>query len=174
VPATKNHNNLIHARRLAVRLSSSSQPTKRDRQVGPFACGLLIALSLNGCASPNLLFNKKSTSPVSVTAPTVADLVDHMACEIGKAYHDNTHLTTNEKSASVDPKEIARVTASNAAHLAHNNRWKKLVEGNFVASIDLNLMVTRAEGFNPSLSYIWPLTGAGHTPSPIVRGGCAC
>jgi hypothetical protein len=77
------------------------------------------------------------------TKVTVSDLVDHIACQLGEAYAE--HHT--------DPV------------------WQHLVSDNFVAQIDLTLTVTQAEGFNPSINLIKPLTGNGGKISPIVYSG---
>jgi hypothetical protein len=137
-------------------------------------------LSLVGCSSPSLLLHSGNTVTTSGSGPTVSDLVDHLACELGETYNENTDgrlvrpeqeklhpLPKNASAADVvnNNENIARATDE------HIRRWQRLVESNFVASIDLNLVVTRAEGFNPSVSYIWPLTGAGNKPSPIIYSG---
>lgn len=123
---------------------------------------LILPGLVSGCATPNLFFRHASKSPQSVTAPTVGDLVDHMACEIGKAYVENTTLEN-------DTDNVNGQLASEYA--ARSALWQQLVRGNFVASVDLLLMVTRTEAANPSVSYVWPLTGAGHTPKPITYSG---
>jgi hypothetical protein len=144
--------------------------------------GCICALSLPGCYSPGLLLNGKTTKIDSPTQPTINTLVDHLACEIGKAYNDNTNqdfLPSNTPAKYVqnpnDSAEVALVAkenqnidARNRANAAHIRRWQQLVKSNFVASIDLNLMVTRTEGLNPSASYIWPLTGSGNSPPSIT------
>ena len=101
-------------------------------------------VSFFGCATtPSLLL-----SPGSTAGPTVGDLVDHLACELGKSYEES-QKKGGEKAT----------------------RWHQLIENNFVASVELTLMVTRNEGFNPSFSWITPLTGAGNVISPIIDNG---
>jgi len=101
----------------------------------------ILALMLASCFSPRLIISRQNTRTSSGSAPTVRDLVDHVSCEIARTYENNTD------SALLDEQ--------------HKNRWKHLIDGNFVAAVDLTLMVTRTEGFNPSYSAITPLTGAG-------------
>jgi hypothetical protein len=123
------------------------------------------ALIAAGCKSPNLFLGTGSTRTVSGSEPTVNQLVDHLACEIGRTYNENAGIPTGEESPS--SAKLRRDPPSEE----HQRRWKRLVENNFVAAIDLTLMVTRTEGVNPSVSYIWPLDGAGHSISPISYSG---
>jgi hypothetical protein len=125
---------------------------------------VLLMACLAGCYSPDLLLKGQSRPTNSASAPTVSDLVDHMACELGKTYMANTIPKTNDGSKEAKDT-IADLTSEHVA------RWKRLVDENFVVSVDLTLMVTRAEALNPSLSYIWPLTGAGNKISPLIYSG---
>jgi hypothetical protein len=121
-------------------------------------CAVVPALMLAGCHSPAIRLNQKHSQTVSATGPTVLDLVDHLSCEIARTYHQNTTV------AADDP-----AMAESAAQ--HNERWRQLFVNNFVASIDLTLTVTRTDGFNPSISYILPLTGAGNHIATLVYSG---
>src|ERR1700735_1074181 len=95
-----------------------------------FFGGMTAALLLVACHSPQLLIGSKSGPVLSATAPTVSELVDHIACELGKTYDQNAGL-------SDDGITDAQKAQRNPDHI---RRWQRLVEGNFVASIDLNLM----------------------------------
>lgn len=125
---------------------------------------ILLALWLSGCYSPAIRLNQRHSSTESATGPSVSDLVD-------QTYDLNTNLPTELGPADDKSASIKAAADTNARNAEHNGRWRQLVEKNFVASIDLTLMVTRADGFNPSLSYVWPLTGAGNRiAKPIYSG----
>jgi hypothetical protein len=85
-----------------------------------------------------------SLKPLQETGPTVAELIDHVACSVAQAYFSD-HKTDEETAM-----------------------WRRLYDDNFVASVDLNLMLTRTESFNPSLNYINPLTATGGLIDPII------
>jgi len=119
---------------------------------------LLLMFMLSGCHSPDIRLNQPHNRTLSATGPTVLDLVDHISCELARTYEENTALTTD-------------LPTMDESAAQHNERWSRLLVNNFVASIDLTLTVTRNEGFNPSLNYIWPLTGAAiASPTPSIRG----
>jgi hypothetical protein len=105
--------------------------------------GVAVLLANGGCATPPAL----KLFSGGKTAPTVQKLLNHVSCELANAYRDSQSDTT-----------IAR-------------RWRRLVENNFVATVDMTLTVTDTEGVNPSLSVITPLTATGsYFPSPTPAG----
>jgi hypothetical protein len=86
------------------------------------------------------------------TGPNVAALVTHLNCEIATAIYEAT------------PRPGGMLTA---AQITRHELWQKLRDQNFVATVDFTLTATNTEGFDPSVSWITPLTSAGNFISAI-------
>jgi hypothetical protein len=92
--------------------------------------------------------------------PNVAALVVHTNCEIATAIYESM------------PRPGATLTD---AQTARHGLWQKLYDENFVATVDFTLTATNTEGFDPSVSWVTPLTSQGHfisaVPSTAANGG---
>jgi hypothetical protein len=114
--------------------------------------GLPFVLVTTGCVhtfgTPSL---KHGVAPFR-TGPNVAALVTHLNCEIAMAIYEST------------PRAGVTLTPTQSTR---HELWQRLRDQNFVATVDFTLTATNSEGFNPSVSWITPLTSAGKLISAI-------
>lgn len=122
----------------------------------PMALLVAIALGVAGCTPPFDLnvwpsaWKRADESPWS--GPTVQVLVNHINCELVRAYRAHDALRR-----------------ANPQLQRTDDLWTYLATYNFVASVDLNLLVQHQENFNPSASFITPLNGDGGLIEPVVK-----
>jgi hypothetical protein len=103
---------------------------------------LLPLIALSACFTPpsTTVGSFKDKDP---DRPTVAQLIDHVECEIVTAYYPHRE----------DPV------------------WHRLIDDHFTASIDLNLELTQTQGVNETLSWVAPKTYNGqplHIFAPTI------
>ena len=105
--------------------------------IWPF-CGIAAA----GCNQDGLP-EFSALAPRS-SPPTVRHLVDHIQCEVAASMYRHLHMPDQRIETKIP--------------LAHtsDNKWARLLEENFVASITLTLQATNNEGLNPSLTFPQP------------------
>jgi hypothetical protein len=103
-----------------------------------------------GCATPSL-----NVVPSLPTAPTIRQLEKHLTCSFVRAMDQHLNL---QRSPGVYP-----ATAKDKATVADYAFWHRLVDYNFLGTINLTLFVTQTQGLNPSLNFITPLTSLGHS-----------
>src|SRR2546430_855212 len=71
----------------------------------------VVAPTVSGCHSPDIRLHQPHSKTVSATGPTVNQLVDHIACEIARAYEINTDpevLRTDFKASDVSESPMRR------------------------------------------------------------------
>jgi len=112
------------------------------------------SLLASGCATPSL-----NVVPSLPTAPTIPQLERHLTCSFVRAM--DQHLNP-QRSLALD-----LATAKGKAMAADYALWHRLVEYNFLGTINLTLFVTQTQGLNPSLNFITPLTNLGHSIKSI-------
>jgi hypothetical protein len=127
------------------------------KKTGDFArvalwCGS--SLLASGCVTPSL-----NVVPSLPTAPTIPQLERHLTCSFVRAMDQHLSL---QRSPNADPK-----TAKDKATAADYVFWHRLVDYNFLGTINLTLFVTQTQGLNPSLNFITPLTNLGHSIQSI-------
>jgi hypothetical protein len=113
------------------------------------------AVALSGCVGPSLRITPGITS-----GPTVSDLVDHVACEVGRAY---------EERAADAPPDLPRDKL--AAWNSRQSLWRKLYNYSFVGAVDLTLAVTDTDSAGYTYSRVTPLTGNGKSAKPYTYSG---
>jgi hypothetical protein len=124
----------------------------RDRAnvgLGCIVAGALLVL-LAGCTPP------LEIGAGGNTGPAVISLVRHLNCELATAYGNVVFGSGDGHPMQTDP-----------------DLWKRLYDDEFVAAVDLTLTVTHTQGFNPSLSFMTPLSATGTvltTPNGNVLG----
>lgn len=106
------------------------------------------AMMFAGCALTRPSLTLSPGAGPMASAPTVGDLVDHIACEIGKTYEDHQKKNVGDHQEKND-----------------SDHWQYLLKDNFVASVQLTLLVTQNEALNASLSWITPFYGAKQPPA---------
>lgn len=132
-----------------------------------FALLMGLAIVSGGCASlnsPPLL----ETYPGHV--PDVADLNNHIACELRplvasirsdkkkENFYLATRIVDGRQTLDTDNWELASLFES---HPELNDLLPKLVKYSFIAAVAMTLDVLDTEGVNPSLSYINPYNSMG-------------
>jgi len=109
-----------------------------------------------GCVGPTLRI-----TPGISSGPTVGDLVDHIACEVGKDYEEHT-----------DPSGAAGLSGNKLVEWNYRQQlWRHFYTESFVGAVDLTLMVTDSDSAGFSYGWITPLTGNGKSAKPYVYSG---
>ena len=111
--------------------------------------GVAPVLFSAGCSVPSM-----NVVPGLPAAPTVPQLQTHVACVLARAMNERIGPAINN-----DPKKRDE----------NFRLWRMLIDYNFLSTINLTLFVTQAQGLNPSLNFITPLTNLGKPIDKIVE-----
>lgn len=119
---------------------------KKLLATGRVASGIALGslLLVSGCATPTL-----NVVPALPAAPTVAQVQDHVICVLARTL--NKHV-----GPGADP------------NTADFKLWRRLIDENFLGTINLTLFVTQSENLNPTLNSITPLTNLGHAITVVT------
>lgn len=146
----------------------------RDFAKSGYVLASALCLTLGACNSSGTpSFDLLGPDNPKTIAPTIANVVDHVACEIQTAMVARLGAypaTSGQALSDGDLKKwLNGIADDKGPQKEVRGVWSNLISDNFVASVNLTLQVTNSEGLNPSMNFLTPYSPI-TTPSGPFNG----